>query len=80
MSLMAGFARSYASKEEGEKQYFVVTMPYKITINSTQLLYSESSSEAQSVPEVNVCCSSTSGSQIIKENFQSSPDVLLPKI
>lgn len=77
---MAGFARRYASNEEGGKQYFVVTAPYKITINSTLLLYSEFIPESQSVPEVNVCCISTSGSQKIKENFQSRPDKLFPKM
>lgn len=79
MSLMAERTRSYAPREEGETQYLVVTGPYKITISSTWLLYSKSTLESQSVPEVNVCCSSISGSQI-KENFQSSSDELLPKI
>lgn len=76
---MAERARSYAPKGEGETQYLVVTAPYKTTMTSTWLLYSKSTLESQSVPEVNVCCSSTSGSQI-KENFQSSPDELLSKI
>jgi len=52
---MAGLARSYASKTEGEKQHFVLTAPYKTTINGIWLLYSESIPEYHSLPEVNVC-------------------------
>lgn len=40
VSLMAQFASSCASKSAGEKQYSLVTVPYKTTITSTWLLFS----------------------------------------